>query len=57
MYCLNCQSSMISWELDSGKIVIEYDDEGKQVNLHTEIDSLTQPVCNSCGSTKLAYEE
>ena len=53
MRCKDCGSLLISWELDSGKVITAYDDEGNQVSMHCEIDSITSPICESCGSTNL----
>jgi len=53
MQCQKCGSRLISWELDSGKVITEYNEQGEQISMHCEIDSIVSPQCNECGSTDI----
>jgi len=56
MQCRNCGSRLMSWEIDSGRVLISYNEKGEQTSLHTEIDSINSPMCEVCGSTSFIIE-
>jgi len=53
MYCKDCGSMRITWEIDSGYVIQEYDDTGNIIENNFHCDSLNQPQCAMCDSTNL----
>lgn len=57
MKCKDCGSRKISWEIDSGKVVITYDENGNEIDNDFQCDSLNQPICVDCGSVNLGRRQ
>ena len=53
MECQDCGSRKITWNLDAGYIITEYDKNGQQIDIDLHCDSLTSPQCAMCDSTNL----
>jgi len=53
MRCRDCDSRKISWNIDSGYVIAEYDEEGNQIDFDFHCDSLNQAQCAMCDSTNL----
>ena len=53
MECLDCGSKRITWNLDAGYVITEYDKEGNQIEADFHCDSLNDPQCAMCDSTNL----
>lgn len=55
MICKDCGSMRITWEIDSGYVIQEYDDDGNITENDFHCDSLNQPQCAMCDSTNLEH--
>ena len=53
MKCLDCGSRKITWEIDSGYIINEYDEDGEVIDHTVCLDGINSPQCAMCDSTNL----
>lgn len=53
MECLDCGSRKISWNIDSGYVIQDYDENGRLIDTYFRCDSLNAPQCAMCDSTNL----
>jgi len=57
MKCKDCGSYRITWEIDSGYVLQEYDENGQTIDYDFHCDSLNSPECAKCGSRDLIDKE
>jgi len=55
MQCKDCGSQKITWEIDAGYVIQEYDENGKVIKDDFHCDSLNCPECAICGSSNVEY--
>lgn len=53
MKCKDCGSSRITWNIDGGSIIQEYDKNGRLIESDFHCDSIDEPKCVLCDSTNL----
>jgi len=53
MKCLDCGSKKITWEIDNGYIIQEYDEEGNCIETDFHCESICSPQCAMCDSVNL----
>lgn len=53
MKCKDCGSRKINWEINSGYVVITYNEQGEEIDRDFVCESLVAPDCEECQSTNL----
>jgi len=53
MQCQDCGSRRITWEIDNGYVIQEYDENGQINESDFHCESLTQPQCAMCDSLNI----
>lgn len=53
MQCKDCGSRRITWNIEDGYVIQEYDENGHLIESDFHCEALTTPQCAMCDSTNL----